>query len=173
VRLSIIPIDNSVYVDGVCYHNIDMSWIPDIDGKKVHAVQWLDQEGEIEFVGPAQNLKIGDLGIFEKAIDLWNEKKEEEDVFRQKQLEDEERRKKEEEERARSQFIYFYDDELDEDNDLQTEIDEIDDLTERINIAPSESHIPPIKNIRHDEENGEVDEDEDLFYDIEELLKEI
>jgi hypothetical protein len=126
MKLTIIPSDKSVYIDRVCYFDIDMTWIPDIDGKKVHAVQWLDGGGEIEFVGSDQNLKITTLGVFKKAIDLWNEKKEEEDKLIQDQLEQEERLKKEEEERMRSMFI----------------------------VTPEE-------------------EDEDLFYDIEELLKEI
>jgi hypothetical protein len=137
MKLSIIPSDSAVYIDEICYHDIDMSWIPEIDGKIVHAVQWLDNKGEIEFVGPHQNMKIDTLvlhGIcnFEQAIELWNEKKTEEDAFRKKILEEEEQRRKEEEERVQSQFL--------------------------------ETHIPA---------SEEEDEDEDLFYDIEELLKEI
>jgi hypothetical protein len=68
-------------MEGVGYSHMDLDWVPDIDGKKVHAVQWIDDSGEVEFVGPYENLKIGELGIFEKAIDLWNEKKEEEDAL--------------------------------------------------------------------------------------------
>lgn len=139
MRLSIIPSDNRVNLDQVSYGDIDLSWIPEIDGKIVHAVQWLDGKGEIEFVGPHQNMKIDTLvlhGIcnFEKAIELWNEKKEEEDALIQQRLAEEERLKKEEEERQ-SQFL--------------------------------ETHIPA-STLEEDE-----DEDEDLFYDIEELLKEI
>lgn len=162
MRLSIIPIDNLVYIDGVCYHHIDMSWIPEIDGKKVHAVQWLDDEGEIEFVGPSQNLKITELGVFEKAIDLWNEKKEEEEALRQQQLEEEERRRVEEEERLKSQFLNFDD----------IDLDDIEDIDEKPYIPPSETHIPPVESLMSNEENTE-EEDEDLFYDIEELLREI
>jgi hypothetical protein len=143
MRLTIIPSDSTVYIDGKSYGNIDLSWIPDIDEKKVHAIQWLDEdedgmgEGHIEFVGPDPNLEITTLGIegfcsFQKAIHQWNEKKVEEDAFIKQQLEEEERRKKEEEERIQSQFL--------------------------------ETHIPA---------SEDEDEDEDLFYDIEELLKEI
>lgn len=132
MRLTIIPSDNTVYVDQVPYGNIDMDWISDIDGKKIHAVQWLDDVGEIEFVGDHQNLKITELGSFQKAIDLWNEKQKEYEAFLQKQLEEEDRLRREEEERLQSQFL--------------------------------ETHIPA---------SDDEDEDEDLFYDIEELLKEI
>jgi hypothetical protein len=132
MKLTIIPSDNTVYIDERCYFDIDMSWISNIDGKKIHAVQWLDDEGEIEFVGSDQNLKITTLGVFEKAVDLWNEKKEEEEVLIQQRLEEEERLRKEEEERLQAQFL--------------------------------ETHIPA---------SEDEDEDEDLFYDIEELLKEI
>jgi hypothetical protein len=165
MRLTIIPVDNLVYIDGVCYHHIDMTWIPNIDGKKVHAVQWSDDEGEIEFVGPDQNLKITELGVFEKAVDLWNEKKEEEDAFLQRQLEEEERRKSEQEERLKSQFLNFDDTDFDD-------LDDIDDLDEKLYIPPSETHIPPVESLMNKEEDEE-EEDEDLFYDIEELLREI
>lgn len=139
MRLTIIPADNRVNLDQVSYGDIDLSWIPEIDGKIVHAVQWLDGKGEIEFVGSHQNLEINTLvldGIcnFEKAIELWNEKREEEESFIQQRLAEEERLRKEEEERQ-AQFL--------------------------------ETHIPA--STTEDEE----DEDEDLFYDIEELLKEI
>lgn len=137
MRLTIIPSDTTVYVDGVAYSNIDLTWIPEIDGKKIHALQWLDGTGHIEFVGPDQNLEITTLSLdgicnFEKAIDLWNEKKEEHDNLIKKQLEEEERIRKEEEDRIQAQFL--------------------------------ETHVPA---------SEDEDEDEDLFYDIEELLKEI
>jgi hypothetical protein len=169
MRLSIIPSDGSVYVDGSGYINIDLSWIPEIDGKKIHAVQWLDDEGEIEFVGSAQNMKINDLGIFEQAISLWNEKKEEEEAFLKRQLELEERRKREEEERLKSQFITF--DDFDEEYGL--DIEEFTELDEKPYIPPTPTHIPPVEPPLAYKDTTEEDEDEDLFYDIEELLKEI
>ena len=81
MRLSIIPSDKVVYMDGVPYVDIDLSWIDDIDGKKVHAVQWADGEGHVEFVGPHQNLQFSELGVFEKAKSLWNEKKKKHETF--------------------------------------------------------------------------------------------
>lgn len=174
MRLTIIPSDNTVYIDGVGYSNIDLTWIPNIDGKKVHAVQWVDDEGEIEFVGPHQNLKIGELDIFEKSIDLWNEKKEEEDAFIKQQLELEEKRKKEEEERLKSQFVYF--DDVDEDYGFYLDQLSANEEVETPSIPPTPTHIPPVESLTYAEENKnkeEEDEDEDLFYDIEELLREI
>jgi hypothetical protein len=149
MKLSIIPIDSTVYIDGKSYGDIDLTWIPDIEGKKVHAIQWEEEdgvgEGEIEFVGPDQNLKITTLGIegfcsFQKAIDQWNEKKVEEETLLQQYLEEQERLKKEEEDRIQSQFLLF-----------------------------NQTHLPPTEN----ENMGVDEEEEDLFYDIEELLKEI
>ena len=170
MRLTIIPIDNCVYVDGIGYTNIDLSWIPKIEGKKVHAVQWVDEEGEVEFVGPDQNLKITELGVFEKAIDLWNEKKQEEEDFQQRQLEEEEKRKREEEERVKSQFLSFDDEELYMDGE---DFNELIDEMPKPYIPPTPAHIPPIEPLIDTEKVEEDEEDEDLFYDIEELLKEI
>jgi hypothetical protein len=154
MRLTIIPIDKSVYLDGKCYTNIDLSWIPDIEDKKVHAIQWLDEdddgigEGEIEFVGPEHPLKITTLGIegfcsFQKAIDQWNEKQEEEEALHQEYLAEQEKLKKEEEERIQANFLSF-----------------------------NQAYLPVLDD--GEEENlNEGEEEENIFYDIEELLKEI
>ena len=45
MRLTIIPIDGTVYVDGVSYSNLDLSFVP----ADVHALQWYDTYGELEF----------------------------------------------------------------------------------------------------------------------------
>jgi hypothetical protein len=162
MRLTIIPSDGSIYVDGRGYTNLDLTWIPEIDGKKVHAVQWEDGQGEVEFVGHDQNLKIIDLGVFKQAIDIWSERKEEEESLIRQKLELEEKHRKEEEERLRSQFI-------DIDDEYAIDVDALDEygFSEKPYIPPTENHIPPIDPILNEEE------DEDLFYDIEELLKEI
>jgi hypothetical protein len=145
MRVTIIPSDNAVYVNSVCYDNIDLSWLPPIDDKTIHAVQWYgdQEEGEVEFVGPHQNLKITSLGVenvcsFERAIDQWNVRREEEEAIIQARLLEEERLKKEEEEMLQAQFLFEF----------------------------NKTHLPT-----SDEEVD--DEEEDLFYDIEELLKEI
>ena len=154
MKLTIIPIDKAVYVDGKCYHDIDLSWIPDIEGKKVHAIQWEEEdgvgEGEIEFVGPDQNLKITTLGIegfcsFQKAIDQWNEKQEEEEALYQEYLAEQERLKQEEEERMQANFLAF-----------------------------NQAYLPVLEDGEEDGTSSEEDEEEEnIFYDIEELLKEI
>jgi hypothetical protein len=146
MRLTIIPSDKTVYVDSVAYGDIDLSWLPPIDGKTIHAVQWYgDQgEGEVEFVGPHQNLKITSLGVenvcsFERAVEQWNVRREEEEAIIQARLEEEERLKKEEEEMLQAQFLFEF----------------------------NKTHLPTAGEEEVD------DEEEDLFYDIEELLKEI
>ena len=126
MRLTIIPCDKSVYIDGVAYLDIDMTWISEIEGKQVHAVQWYDGEGEVEFVGNFENLKIKKLGVFEQAIELWNAKKTESDKLEQQRLEEEERLKKEQEELQKQMFIAAsVDDEEDEDNELFFDIEEL------------------------------------------------
>ena len=162
MRLTIIPSDGSVYVDGRGYTNIDLTWIPEIEGKKVHAVQWMDDKGHVEFVGDAQNLQIGDLGLFEQAIGLWTEKKEEEEELINQRLELEEKHRRGEEERLRSQFIEI-------DDEYAVDVEALDEygFSEKPYIPPTENHMPPVEPLMHEEE------DEDLFYDIEELLKEI
>lgn len=129
MRLTIAVEDKIVLLDYVGY-DVDMDWVPEIEGKKVWAVQWLDGEGEVEFYEPSENLKITKLGVFEKAIELWNLKKEEADKLEQQRLEEEARLLAEQEEARKAMFISVQDDE-------------------------------------------DTDDDEDLFYDIEELLKEI
>ena len=49
MKLTIIVDDNAVYVDGVCRMPLDLSQcnIP----TNVHAIQWYETEGEIEFDG--------------------------------------------------------------------------------------------------------------------------
>jgi hypothetical protein len=45
MRLTIIPEDGAVYVNGVSYSHLDLSFIQ----SDVHALQWYDSYGEIEF----------------------------------------------------------------------------------------------------------------------------
>jgi hypothetical protein len=47
MRLTIIPVDGAVYVDNVAYTSLDLSTcnIP----SDVHALQWYDTYGELEF----------------------------------------------------------------------------------------------------------------------------
>ena len=107
MRLTIIPCDKSVYIDGVAYLDIDMTWIPTIEGKEIHAVQWSNDEGEIEFVGNFQNLKIETLGVFEKAIKLWKVQKEKSEKLEKKRIEEEERIIMQQEEQKRIESEMF------------------------------------------------------------------
>lgn len=153
MKVTIIPIDKAVYLDGKCYHDIDLSWIPDVDGKQIHAIQWEGEdgvgEGEIEFVGPSENLKTTILGIegvcnFQKAIDQWNEKQEEEEALYQEYLAEQERLKQEEEERLHANFLAF-----------------------------NQAYLPVLDDGDGTPNEDDEEEGENIFYDIEELLKEI
>ena len=79
MKLTIIKPDSSVYIDGLCYFNIDMSWIPQINGVDVHAVAWDGDmgHGEIELSDSTPNIPITELGVFEKVVELWEEKRQE------------------------------------------------------------------------------------------------
>jgi hypothetical protein len=49
MRLTIIPIDNAVYLNGICRAPLDLT--PCNIPENVHALQWYETEGEIEFTG--------------------------------------------------------------------------------------------------------------------------
>jgi hypothetical protein len=79
MRLTIIPADKKISIDGECIEGCDVSWIPkfigDVTGvpQKVHAVQWYDNHGEIELVSKDNNIVITELGIFKQAITKYEE----------------------------------------------------------------------------------------------------
>lgn len=58
-RLTIIPVDNAVYRDQGYIIDLDLSscGIPD----DVHALQWYDTSGWIEYKGPVENQDITEL----------------------------------------------------------------------------------------------------------------
>jgi hypothetical protein len=70
MRLTLIPTDKFISVDdqGLLDIQQDLSWIP----SDVHAVQWYDDHGEVEFKDSRPNLKITELGIYEQAITDFN-----------------------------------------------------------------------------------------------------
>ena len=45
MRLTIVSVDGAVYVDGVSYSGLDLSFVP----FDVHALQWYGTYGELEF----------------------------------------------------------------------------------------------------------------------------
>lgn len=69
-RLTIIPIDNAIYVDDLWMNGFDLTFIPD----DVHALQWKDDKGWIERKGQADEM-IGSLPQWAiQCLGLWNER---------------------------------------------------------------------------------------------------
>lgn len=75
MKLTIIPIDKTVYVDGLSYNNLDWQDTP----PDVHALQWFDSnEGWIEYVtdnfgNKKPNEKITALPLWaNNAVEAWN-----------------------------------------------------------------------------------------------------
>lgn len=157
MKVHLIPSDNVVGVDGISYHDIDLSWIPEVDGKVIHAVHWDDEteEGEVEFVGPEQPLAITSFGVdhvvsFLKALSQWQQKRDEEVEFIKKQEEIEAQIQREAEEARQAQMLEFN--------------------REHLSYTPREDDEEGDEDT---EVSAEQEEEDDLFYDIEELLKEI
>ena len=73
MRLIIIPADKLISIDGQTISQIqqDFSWIP----SNIHAVQWYETWGEIEYTDGSPNEKIEELGIYEQAVDTFNNEK--------------------------------------------------------------------------------------------------
>ena len=70
MRLTIVPEDRLIGIDGIFYQDIqqDLSWIP----SNVHAVQWSDSSGEIEYNDGTPNEVISELGIYSQAQTDYN-----------------------------------------------------------------------------------------------------
>lgn len=71
MRVSIIADDNRIVIDGKS-HSVDCSILP----KNIHAIQWEDMEGEIEFRSDekgdrAPNVLISDFTPFQPLVDAW------------------------------------------------------------------------------------------------------
>lgn len=78
MRITIIPSDKTIGIDGEFLLSIqqDMSWVPE----NIHAVQWYDTMGEVEYTDDSPNERIEELGIYQQAvIDFNNELKRIED----------------------------------------------------------------------------------------------
>lgn len=71
MRITIIPEDGRVVVDGEAYGGIDLSSID----PTIHAVQWFDTEGEIEIKDTrgriVENREITSFDEFAFVIPLW------------------------------------------------------------------------------------------------------
>ena len=71
MRVTIIPADGFVSVDGEGYGGLDLSFM----ASDVHAVQWYDTEGEVEYQDArgraTRNEDITDLTPYQPALDAW------------------------------------------------------------------------------------------------------
>lgn len=69
MKLTIILSDKVIGIDGVFLNcnQEDIDWIP----SNIHAVQWYDTWGEVEYIGETPNERIEELGIYEKAIEVY------------------------------------------------------------------------------------------------------
>ena len=82
MKLTIIPVDKTVYVDNLAIHNLDISFVP----SNVHALQWKGSVGWIEFVEnddftKPQNETINELPTWaNEAYNVWVAKKTEIDA---------------------------------------------------------------------------------------------
>lgn len=81
MRVTIVPIDETVIVDGRAITGIDMS---NIDSE-IHAVQWGGEGGEIEYVVNSEgikppNMKITDLAQFQPQLNEWTVKRDAQDA---------------------------------------------------------------------------------------------
>jgi len=76
MRVTIIPEDGFVSVDGEGYSNLDLSFIP----SDVHALQWYDTDGDLERKDNRgriiTNEEITDLTPYQPALDEWQAAKE-------------------------------------------------------------------------------------------------
>jgi hypothetical protein len=147
MRLTIIKDDRAVYINGEAYEGLDLSWIPTFDGKEVHAVQWYDDHGHIEFTDDSDNMDIDSLGVFERVVPLWETRKQEIFEYEQEQL-----RLIEE---ARQAQIRAAEEQLAQE------------------LAEEEMALKAAEELALRAEELALQAEQDLYYDIEELLKEI
>ena len=77
MRVTIIPTDGYVSVDGEGFDKLDLSSI----SANVHAIQWFDTEGEVEIKDSrgriTQNQPIDSIAPYQAAIDAWQIAKDE------------------------------------------------------------------------------------------------
>ena len=59
MRLTVVPSDKIIIKDGKEYKVTDLSYLD----SNIHAIQWYDDKGEIEYVDGTSNLEITDMAI--------------------------------------------------------------------------------------------------------------
>lgn len=72
MRLTVIVDDQQVCIDGVCFDGIDLS---QLSQNNIHAIQWYETYGEVEYTSRVENLKIDSLDDFLWVIDAWEAQK--------------------------------------------------------------------------------------------------
>lgn len=87
MRITLIP-DRIIIIDDEALLKVqeDLSWIPE----NIHALQWYDTWGEIEYKDNTPNELVENLGIYEQVIDTFNNEKtriQNEKVLREQQVE--------------------------------------------------------------------------------------
>jgi len=72
MRVTIIPTDGFVSINDANFSNLNLSFID----SNIHAVQWYETHGEIEYKDPVtnhmtENREITSIDAFQPAIDAW------------------------------------------------------------------------------------------------------
>ena len=71
MRVTIIPIDGFVSVDGEGYSGLDLSFM----ASDIHALQWYETDGELEIQDARgrviENRPIDSLEPYQPALDVW------------------------------------------------------------------------------------------------------
>ena len=73
MKITIIPIDKHIRIGDNSLSQIkeDMTWVP----TNIHALQWYDTFGEIEYNDGTPNEIIEELGIYEQALETFDAEK--------------------------------------------------------------------------------------------------
>jgi hypothetical protein len=72
MRLIVVVDDEFVSVDGEGYGKIDLDQLKQ---NNIHAIQWHETYGQIEYRDTSPNLNIDSIDEFSWVIDLWNQRK--------------------------------------------------------------------------------------------------
>ena len=69
MRLTIIPSDKVVIVDGIALHGLNFIL------KNIRAIQWYEDHGEVEYLDGSPNKVINNISSYQSIIDIYNTKK--------------------------------------------------------------------------------------------------
>lgn len=89
MRLTIIPSDGFVSVDGYGFNGLDLSFMD----ASIHAVQWYETEGEVEKKDSrgrvVENEVITSIEQFQSVLDLWQSTKTQKELEAAQKIEEE------------------------------------------------------------------------------------